>query len=174
MVRFRCEQCDSLLESDLAPGSVERCPECKLQLVVPEPRKARYVLWTDERQEIKQDAAPAEPAEPTPLRVPKFIPKTGPEAVPPPSPVGARELAYRKLRAKSLSIRLLGWVFAALSVLLLLTCTGRDIPTTQFLPMLAACGVLLVGGVLLVAVAHLLVGICLIAMDPDREARPAM
>jgi len=61
-----------------------------------------------------------------------------------------------------------------LSVLLLFSCTRVNVTTTQFLPMLAVCGVLLVGGVLLVAVAHQLIGICLIAMDPDREARPAM
>ena len=84
---------------------------------------------------------------------------------------GLRSEAFRMLETRSLSIRAIGWLFVTLSVLLFITYTRRDVPTDQFFPMVAACGVLLVGGVLLVAVAHLLVGLRLMAMPADPEAQ---
>jgi len=146
MIRFRCDQCDCLLETDLKAGAVETCPECKLQLLVPQPQKASYVLWTEQLHEGKD--------------------KRGKGDLP-------YAQIYRSLRAKSVTIRLLGWFFAALSIILLI-CSDGDVPMSYFIPMVAACGVLLVGGVLLVAVAHLLTGICLIATQPERKPEPAV
>jgi hypothetical protein len=163
MIRFRCEQCDSLLETDSPPGAVESCVDCGLQILVPEPRAPRILPWKEywrQGRKEQDDAARAQErvqAPPVPPHVVRLV------------PCPAREEAYRKLHARSLSIRVMGWVFAALALALLCPCCRSDVPCSQFFAMLSVCGMLLVGGLLLVAAGHLLAGIRMAVMTANGE-----
>jgi hypothetical protein len=163
MIRFRCEQCDALLETDSPPGALESCVECGLQILVPDPKAPRILPWNEYWKQGQRNPDPAlQPQQPgCPPRVPPHVVRL--------LPCPTREEAYRKLHARSLSIRIMGWVFAALSLVLLCPCSRSDVPCIQFFTMLSVCGVLLVGGLLLVAVGHLLAGIRMAAMTANGE-----
>jgi rRNA maturation protein Nop10 len=177
MLRFRCPQCDEMLETDRAPGSPEKCPACGRQVVVPEPKPSRLARWREERrakrearrQEREAARAAAQdgptvgaapfPADPAPLE---------------PARTGIPE--YGAVRTLASVLRIVGVVcwavafFFAIAAVSRLSGTGSSYLGSILGGIGVVCGAFLLLGLFYVAMGELLLCIRDMAINSHRIA----